>query len=400
MWPDPERKMVVFLLFLLCFHANSSAQQVSAASPAVQDVGKSAGSQGTGTPLPPSAKEKPSSAASQPVEDKDIPSLPGATVRVLKEGEKLPQRKDTEYEDWSRPELTPAVKGKLEADPMGRVERDGFTREFWRVQWRELDPIDLWVIKPASVKNPPVVLYLYSYNGSNARYKNDDFCKSLTRGGVAAVGFVSAVTGQRFHDRAVRQTFVSELEESLGATTHDVQKILDFLEMRGDMDMNRVGMWGDGSGASIAILASAVDPRIKALDLLDPWGDWPEWLAKSSLVLEDQRAEYLTPFFLSGVADLDPLQYFSKVKAQKVRLQYIKDGISITPSIVRENMEAAAPPNAEIVHYENTEAFLEEVATKGVGFDWINANVSTSNPQSKTRDSAQTLLKDKISQPQ
>ena len=36
-----------------------------------------------------------------------------------------------------------------------------------------------------------------------------------------------------------------------------------------------------GSGAAIAILAAAIDPRLKALDLVDPWGDWPDWLAKS-----------------------------------------------------------------------------------------------------------------------
>ncbi len=175
----------------------------------------------------------------------------------------------------------------MEVVPLGKSNGDGFTRELLSVQWRDMDPINLWIIRPTNVKNPPVILYLYSYNGNNERYKNPDVCKFLTQNGFAAVGFVSAVTDERFHDRARRQTFVSELEESLGATVHDVQMIINYLAKRGDFDMDRVGMWGDGSGASIAIMAAAVDSRIKAIDLLDPWGDWPEWLAQTSLVFRN-----------------------------------------------------------------------------------------------------------------
>jgi hypothetical protein len=132
-----------------------------------------------------------------------------------------------------------------------------------------------------------------------------------------------------------------------------------------------VGMWGDGSGASIAIMAAAVDSRIKALDLLDPWGDWPDWLAKSSLVPDKQRAGYLTTEFLKKVENLDPVKWLPHVKAQQVRLQYIQEGVSVTPDVVREEMEAAAPSNVKIVHYENTKTFVSEVASSGKGFDWV-----------------------------
>ena len=120
-----------------------------------------------------------------------------------------------------------------------------------------MDSINLWIVKPAGIRHPPVILYLYSYNATNDRYNNADLLPGfLTREGFAAVGFVSALTEQRFHDRARIQTFVSELQESLGATVHDIQLILNYLAERGDFDMSRWGMWGDGSGASIAIASS------------------------------------------------------------------------------------------------------------------------------------------------
>lgn len=310
------------------------------------------------------ASEKPSADA-----EAKPPEVPGAKVIVLKDGEKLPKRVDPDYEDWNSPALPPHMKHG--AMPLGTGNFGGFTRQIVQVQWRELDPIDLYVIKPAGVARPPVILYLYSYPSTNARYKDEKFCEFLTRNGFAAVGFVSALTEDRFHDRPTDQWFVSELQESLATSTHDVQMILNYLEHRGDLDMTRVGMWGDGSGASIAIMAAAVDPRIKALDLLDPWGDWPDWLAKSSLVPERERASYLTPQFLKKVENLDPLSWLPQVKAQQVRLQYIQQGVTVTPDVAREKMEAAAPANVKLVHYEDTKAFVTEVGAKGTGFDWI-----------------------------
>jgi len=270
------------------------------------------------------------------------------------------------------------------------------------VQWRELDPIELWVIRPPYlVVKPPVILYLYSSNANNARYKDDEFCRFVTRNGFAAVGLVSAVTGQRFHDRAQRETFVSQLPEALATTSHDLQMVLNFLEKRDDLDMNRVGIWADGSGASIAILAAAVDQRIKALDLLDPWGDWPEWLAKTTLVEEDKRAYYLSPNFQHLLENLDPLKWFPKLKTAKVRLQYIKEGVAVTPAITREKMVAAAPATTEIVYYDNAQRFMSEVAAKGSGFDWIKQNLSLSTLSgSEEQKKAKASLEPKGSQPQ
>ena len=320
----------------------------------------------------------PAGSAKSPANDgrDDVPDVPGFQTRVLKDGEKVPERENKVYEDWSKPELTPGMKWDIV--PLGTNEGDGFTRQLLTAQWREMDPIDLWLIKPKGTKNPPVILYLYSSNGSNSRYKNDEFCKFLVKDGFAAVGFVSALTEQRFHDRPMQQTFVSRLEESLGATVHDVQMILNYLETRGDLDMQRVGMWGDGSGASIAIISAAVDPRIKTLDLLDPWGDWPDWLAKSSLVPEESRALFLTPQFLATVQDLEPMKALAKLRTRKVRLQYIRNGVTVTPAAVSRKMEAAAPPNVDIVYYDNLKQF-SEIASKGFEFDWIKSELEQSH---------------------
>lgn len=281
---------------------------------------------------------------------------------------------------------TPSLKGSgLELGPalVGEVdERSGYTRELTRVNWRGGDPIDLYIVKPQGVEKPPVILYLYSYPFEMDRFRDDAYCRFVTRNGFAAIGFASALTAGRYHGVPMKKWFVSELRDSLAATAHDVQMILNYLATRGDVDMNRVGMFGDGSGASIAILAAAVDPRIKTLDLLDPWGDWPDWVAKSTLIPKNERPDFLKPEWLAGVAPLDPVKWLPELKQRSVRIQMIST-VTVTPDEAKRKLEAAAPPNAEIFHYADSPAFKNTMAS-GIGFDWIKEHVqpgATKQPQ-------------------
>ena len=249
------------------------------------------------------------------------------------------------------------------------VPGNQFVRELYQVTWRPGDPMDLYVVKPRGVEKPPVVIYLYSYPQDTERFKNDHWCGMTTSGGYAAVGFVSALTGHRALNRPPKEWFVSELQESLATSVHDVEMILNYLSKRGDMDMERVGMLGQGSGGAIAILAAAADSRIKTLDVLTPWGDWPAWLAKSKFVPEEQRAKYVAPEFLAHVAGLDPAQWISKVKARSIRIQDVRqDGNA--PDEVQEHIEDGAPDIAEINQYADGRA-LVPAAAGGKLLIWI-----------------------------
>jgi hypothetical protein len=282
---------------------------------------------------------------------------------------------DDHPESWTEIQLK---KGELQAATPLLGEKDDvptatFIRERYQLLWRPGDPLDVYVIRPRGLAKPPVILYLYSFPQDTDRFKNDRWCEAVTANGFAAVGFVSALTGHRFHDRPAKQWFVSELQESLATSTHDVQMILNYLDTRQDLNMDRVGMLGVGSGGAIAILASAADSRIKALDLVSPWGDWPEWLAKSSLVPQNERSAYLTPEFLAKVAPLDPVEWFPKVKATAVQIQNIR----LTPTLpdkVQERIEAAAPSFAVVDQFGNMRAYYPESAG-GKVFDWLKAQL-------------------------
>jgi pimeloyl-ACP methyl ester carboxylesterase len=292
---------------------------------------------------------------------------------------------ETIQEDWSSLSIGAS---RLEPEPplvAQTDEGDGFTRMLVQMQWRPGDPLDVYVILPKGVKKPPAVLYLYGYKDDTDRFKDNRWCKRATAGGFAAVGFVSALSGHRFHDRPMRQWFVSELQESLGSTVHDVKFILDYLAQRGDIDMNRIGMFGQSSGGTIALLAAAADPRIKAVDVLDPWGDWPVWLAQSWVVNQDpDHASFTDADFLKRVAPLDPMKWLPMLKTRHIRIQQIMDN-SATPDDAKDAIKKAAPKRTEVVRYDHLSQFAD-VAAGGQLFSWVKVQLkATPTPAAKKR---------------
>jgi X-Pro dipeptidyl-peptidase-like protein len=286
-------------------------------------------------------------------------------------------------ENWS---ALDDLKTGLELPSAVLVETDeqpDFVRELVRVQWRPVDAIDLWVIRPKTTKKVPVILYLYSYLDTSDRFRDNGWAKRAAANGFAAVGFSAALTDYRFRLRPMKEWFVSELPESLGTTVHDVQLILNYIADRGDMDMNHVGMFGMGSGGAIAILAASVDHRIKTLDLLDPWGDWPDWLKESPEVPQSERSKYLTPEFLKSVATLDPVDHLAALKHRNVRLQQTLSEPA-TPKTAKQHLAAAMGPN-QVVQYENPKDLLKAWQVTGLS-GWIKEQMLSKDSTTNSDD--------------
>lgn len=264
------------------------------------------------------------------------------------------------------------------APALGQVDdapQNPFIRERWQLMWRPSDPIDVFVCKPRGVSKPPVVLYLYTYPGNTDRFKMDEWCGTTTANGFAAVGFLSAYTGDRLDMRSPTASFFTDFQESIGASVHDVQLILDYLTTRGDLDMDSVGMYGQGSGGAIAILASAVDPRIKAIDVLTPWADWPHFFQQTRYVPMDQRAKFSSPDFLAKIARLEPLTWLPKVQAKSVRIQDVRESGPM-PEESQQRVEAAAPERAVINEYGDPAALVPHASGGGL-FVWLHQQLRT-----------------------
>jgi hypothetical protein len=268
-------------------------------------------------------------------------------------------------EDWTRlPVDRKVMRPVIDGASMGVAETANYSRELVRLQWRPADPVDIWIVKPHGVAKPKVVLYLYSFPADIDLFRQDSWCLGATQKGLAAVGFVSALTGERFRGRPMKEWFIPELQESMASSAHDVQLIIDYLARRGDFNVDGVGMFGQGSGGAIAILAAAADQRIRAIDVLNPWGDWPDWLKSAPLVPENERSSYLTPEFLAQVAYVEPVASISQLKDRALRVQQIMDYPN-TPSAARDKI-AAAVPSGELVQYKDRAAHAQAWKINGL----------------------------------
>jgi hypothetical protein len=287
-------------------------------------------------------------------------------------------------EDFSNAALSTS---HLIATPPELVERDEepeYISEWVTVSWRPDDPIYLYVVRPAKIRKPPVVIYLYDYPSETDVFQDDDWCRRATAGGYAAVGFVPALTGHRYHGRPMKEWFVSELQEALAKSSHDVQMVMNYLEERGDIDTSQVGMFGVGAGATIGVIAASADARIKAVDLINPWGDWPVWLAKSTVVPEGERPLFLQADFLKRVAGFDPVVLLPKLKAQKVRL--VQAMAPAVPEEARHHIAAALP--AKAVNSRPTEGGQsDEFTSSEHALEWIKLQLKVGSTDAEAHNS-------------
>lgn len=249
-----------------------------------------------------------------------------------------------------------------------RDSQPNFTRELVGMSWRPLDRIDLYIIKPRKVANPPVALFCYSFPSTTKRFLDNSFCERLAAQGFAAVGFDSALTGDRIYTRPMREWFVSEMRESLVTTVHDVQQIIHYLASRGDLNTNKIGFFGTGSGATIGLLSATVEPRIKAVDMVNPWGAWNDWVKNSAQIPDTERAKYLNGKFTKGIADLDPVVNFKKTSA-KLRLQIVESD-PITPEAAQRKIWKSFPASQTKTSYADNDDFYRAISA-GRLFDWL-----------------------------
>jgi dienelactone hydrolase len=100
-----------------------------------------------------------------------------------------------------------------------------------------------------------------------------DFALGCMRRGIAALCLEQRSLGERRERLQERRSFHNDCHDAamralmlgrtlLGERVYDVDRALDYLESRGDVDMQRVGVMGNSGGGSVAIYAAALLDRI------------------------------------------------------------------------------------------------------------------------------------------
>ena len=134
----------------------------------------------------------------------------------------------------------------------------------------------------------------------------------------------------------------------------DARGALDYLQARGDVDMQRVGLQGLSMGGAVAIMAAARDDRVAGVIAEAPFKDLPSEVAASF-----ERRIGLPPFPFAPItvwitelrlgisaSDISPLRDVAELQGQP--LLVIDDELddSIAPGSARAVFEAAPEPRS------------------------------------------------------
>jgi 2,6-dihydroxypseudooxynicotine hydrolase len=105
--------------------------------------------------------------------------------------------------------------------------------------------------KPKGVERPPVVIMCMGLDST--KEEMDDYETRFLVRGLATLAFDGPGQGEGEYDFPL----CPEFEKPVGA-------VLDFLDTRRDLDLDRIGIWGVSLGGYFAPRAAAFHPRIKA----------------------------------------------------------------------------------------------------------------------------------------
>ena len=117
--------------------------------------------------------------------------------------------------------------------------------------------------KPAGVDKPPVVVMAVGLDST--KEEGDAYEAPFLARGVATLMFEGPGQGEAQYDFPIR-----------GDYEVPVKAVIDFVEMRPDLDAKRIGMWGVSLGGYYAPRAAAFDKRIKACIALGGPFNWGE----------------------------------------------------------------------------------------------------------------------------
>jgi dienelactone hydrolase len=217
------------------------------------------------------------------------------------------------------------------ARPSGVVENDRFNVEFHL---------------PAESVSPPPVVILLNYWGASDLNLERSLARLLAERGVASAimplpwHLGRTPQGSRSGEYALRPN-VQALRETLAQSLSDARRVIDFIQLRPELDGSRIGIHGTSLGSMVGSLVFGVEARVSAGSFLLGGADLASILWRSSRAAsakESLRRQGWTEESLrAALADLEPLGHLRRAPKR--------------PSlIIRARHDSVVPPeNGELL---------------------------------------------------
>jgi len=243
-------------------------------------------------------------------------------------------------------------------EPLNAVEGEVVDGDAWLTQTVSFDGADGQsvpglLLLPKGVERPPCVLFMHGAGGSK---ENAAFVAAV----MIPQGFAVFATDARLHgERAEEGRSLLSFEGLAGEDRPminwviDNRRALDYLEDRGDIDVDHVGLLGVSMGGIFGGVLAGVDDRINATALLVAGGRWqlvaeqsehPAAAALRDLESASDAMEQITRI-------VDPVNFVGHIAPRPILMINGADD-RIIPKACAEALHEAASEPKEIHWYE------------------------------------------------
>ncbi len=188
---------------------------------------------------------------------------------------------------------------------------------------------------PANVSKPPVVIVL---PGATVNKEADaGMAKAL-----ASWGYATLTLDERGNNGETPGPFANDPNSGYNAfidggnpvqyeQVYDVLLGYDYVRSRGDLDGNEVAVLGESMGGRFAIVATALEPRLKAALVVSggPYG---------LTGTDDDQARF--------IKSVEPAEYLSRLPSRELVMFHFTDDPIIPIASARQLYDAALPPKS------------------------------------------------------
>ena len=232
----------------------------------------------------------------------------------------------------------------LDAKVLSVQEMGLFSVEEIRFSGAGGERVPATLMRPASVENPPCVLFLHGLGGDKSQARVAAMV--LIPQGVAVFAIDAALHGERSRPGesfAEMGQEIAAIDGPLVRTVVDNRRAIDYIETRADIDADGMVLIGASMGGILGSIVSAVDERIHATALLVAGGAWPEILAAS----EHPLAERLRAAGLDegrAFAHVEPVNFVGDISPRPLLMINGSDYRIIPPASAEALYNAAGEP--------------------------------------------------------
>ncbi len=209
------------------------------------------------------------------------------------------------------------------------------------------------LLRPKKAERPPCVLFLHGYGGSKEQARM--IAALLIPRGIAVFAIDAVMHGERAEPG--RELLSPELMQGgrpIVRTVIDNRRGIDYLETRGDIDVERLAMLGVSMGGIFGSILAAVEPRIDAAALIVAGGRWDLLLANSP----HPRAQKLQQLGIQSevvqqaMRVVEPVNFVGHIAPRPV-LMVNGEQDQIIPRVCAEALHEAANEPKQVIWYED-----------------------------------------------